>query len=415
MTDIDVRLITDAELPTWLRASNTGFLRPPEPTPDQIAGRQVVHQNTRGYGAFEHDKIVATYRSFPQELTAIGGNPVKANALCNVSVLPTHRRRGLLTRFIDLDLPAAKERGDVVSTLVAAEYRIYERFGYGPATSMAEWEIDATRTGLDPRWAAPECGGTIEMITQEDVRKVGPELHDRFRKGQPGAISRPPAHWDIVTGALRMYPDWKEPLCAVYRAPSGEIEGLVRYDVSDDWTGGGQAKNTATVRELTATTAAAQRALWHHLCSVDWVGKVRSGWRAPDDLLPRLLPDPRSASITRLADWLWVRLLDVQQALEARSYDHEGSLVLEVHDRLGLAGGRFELTAGPEGARCVRSTRSADLALDISDLASLWLGDESAARLAALGRVREERAGAVRTAGALLGSSSGRPWCPDLF
>ena len=32
------------------------------------------------------------------------------------------------------DLAAAKERGDVVATLIAAEYPIYGRYGFGPAT-----------------------------------------------------------------------------------------------------------------------------------------------------------------------------------------------------------------------------------------------------------------------------------------
>jgi hypothetical protein len=52
--------------------------------------------------------------------------------------------------------------------------------------------------------------------------------------------------------------------------------------------------------------------------------------------------------------------------------------------------------------------------LDVGELAALWLGDESAVRLAALGRVREERAGAARMADALLRTSR-RPWCPDMF
>jgi hypothetical protein len=47
-------------------------------------------------------------------------------------------------------------------------------------------------------------------------------------------------------------------------------------------------------------------------------------------------------------------------------------------------------------------------------LASVWLGGESVLRLAALGRVREEREGAARKADALF-RSSGRPWCPDIF
>ncbi|MFD9090444.1 sterol carrier protein domain-containing protein, partial [Streptomyces prasinus] len=59
-------------------------------------------------------------------------------------------------------------------------------------------------------------------------------------------------------------------------------------------------------------------------------------------------------------------------------------------------------------------TEDADLSLDVAELASLWLGDESAVRLAALGRVREGRAGAAREADALLRTSR-RPWCPDIF
>ncbi len=142
--------------------------------------------------------------------------------------------------------------------------------------------------------------------------------------------------------------------------------------------------------------------------------QVKSDWRAPDDLLPHLLPNPPAARITMHADWLWVRILDVVRALEARTYEGEGALVLEVVDGSGTAGGRYLLEASPAGASCTATTRSADLTLDVRELATLWLGDESVARLVALGRVREERAGAGRGADALLRTSR-RPWCLDMF
>ncbi|MHC5905641.1 GNAT family N-acetyltransferase [Streptomyces sp. S6] len=412
---IDIRLIRDDERLAWLRALRTGFLQVSTVSEEQVAGRRVADAESRVYGAFEGQRVVGTYRSFPQELTVPGGGVVAANAISNVAVLPTHRRRGVLTRVMREDLTAAKERGDVAATLIAAEYPIYGRYGFGPATSVAEWSVDATRTGLDPRWAAPECGGRVEVVEPEDVRKAGPELHERVRRGQPGAVSRTQAWWDTATGVLRVYEGERPmPAFVAYRSPAGEIEGLAAYSVDDAWSGGGQAANTLTVKWLIGTSPAAQRALWHFLCSIDWVATVETGWRGPDDLLPRLLPDPRAARVKMLSDWLWVRLLDVGRALEARAYDAEGELVLEVDDAAGLAGGRFLLEASPKGASCTPSTRSADLALDVSDLASLWLGDESVARLAALGRVREVRAGAVREAGALL-RTSGRPWCPDMF
>src|SRR4051794_29137031 len=187
---IDVRPITEAELPDWIRALNTGFLRPPTASESEIADRRTYTVPARTLGAFDGDRCVATFRSFPQELTAVGGRSVPADAISNVTVTPTHRRRGLLSRMMSQDLAAAKQRGDVVATLIAAEYPIYGRFGFGPVTHATQWAIDVPRTGLDARWSGPADGGRIDLVDGEDVRKLGPELHERLRHAQPGAVSR---------------------------------------------------------------------------------------------------------------------------------------------------------------------------------------------------------------------------------
>ncbi|MDQ0991665.1 GNAT family N-acetyltransferase [Streptomyces sp. V3I7] len=415
--DVDVRPVTEAEFIEWQRALNTGFLRERRLTREQLEVRRRQFVSGRLLGAFDGDRCVATLRSFDQELTAVGGATVPADAITNVSVTSTHRRRGLLTRMMSRDLAAARDRGDVVATLIAAEYPIYGRYGFGPATSLAEWTVDVPRAGLDPRWSGPECGGRVDLVEGEEVRDVGPKLHERVRRAQAGAISRDDLWWQMHTGVVRHDREWTEPFYAVYRAPSGEVEGLVAYTCDGTWRDK-QPDHTAEVRSLIAATPAAERALWHHLCSIDWITKVKSDRRAPDDLLPHLLPNPRAAGITVRADWLWVRILDVVRALEARTYEGTGTLVLEVADRDGLTGGgrrRYRLEASPEGASCTPVTaEGADLTLDVGELAALWLGDEPATRLVALGRVREERAGAARVADALLYTSR-RPWCPDVF
>ncbi|MFI9254694.1 GNAT family N-acetyltransferase [Streptomyces sp. NPDC053069] len=421
----DVRSVTEAEFEDWLRAHAVGFLRPPVVTPEQVDARRGQFVPGRLLGAFDDGRCVATFRSFTQELTAVGGASVPADAITNVSVTATHRRRGLLSRMMAQDLAAAKERGDVVATLIAAEYPIYGRYGFGPATWANEWTIEVPRAGLDPRWSGPGDGGRIELVDGEDVRKLGPELFERFRRLQPGAVSRDELWWQVNTGAVRFYDDWTEPFYAVYRAAHGEVEGLVAYKSDETWTGK-QPDQTASVLGLVATTTAAERALWHFLCSIDWITKVKCGYRGPDDLLPRYLPDPRAARIISHADWLWLRILDVVRALEARTYDGAGAVVLEVVDGRGspraseaergggLAAGRFRLEASPDGASCTPTTVSADLTLDVGELASVWLGGESLLRLVALGRVQEEREGAARKADALF-RSPGRPWCPDIF
>ncbi|MDF3300346.1 GNAT family N-acetyltransferase [Streptomyces tropicalis] len=421
--DLDVRPVTEAEHPAWIRTLHTGFLRPPKVSAAEVAGRGAALASSRTLGAFDAGAprvggaapVVATFRSFDQELTAVGGTPVPANAITNVSVAATHRRRGLLTRMMTQDLAAAKERGDVVATLIAAEYPIYGRYGFGPAAWAAQWTVDVPRAGLDPRWSGPEGGGRIDLADGAEVRRTGPGLHERLRRVQPGAVSRGERWWRIATGELRVSDEpWTEPFHAVYRSADGTVEGLVTYDCDDTWGDAKQPQNTLRVRDLVAVTPAAERALWHYLCSVDWITSVRSGWRAPDDLLPLLLPDPRAAGIVTQADFLWVRILDVRRALETRTCEGRGALVLDVADPAGLAGGRLLLDASPEGVSCTPTTRSADLALEVGELAALWLGDESAVRLAALGRVREERAGAARKADALLRTSR-RAWCPDIF
>ncbi|MFE3633201.1 GNAT family N-acetyltransferase [Streptomyces cellostaticus] len=410
----DVRTVDDDEFEDWLRALNTGFLREPVSSPEVVESRRLQCAAGRSLGAFDNGRCVATFRSFAQEITAVGGAAVPADAVTNVTVSPTHRRRGLLGRMMARDLAAAKERGDVVATLIAAEYPIYGRYGFGPATWTTEWTVEVPRSGLDPRWSGPEDGGRIDLVAGEDVRELGPELHERVRRTQAGAVSRDELWWRTNTGAVRFGGDWTEPFYAVHRAASGEIEGLVSYGSDDHWHDK-QPHNTADVNWLLAATPAAERALWRFLCSIDWITRVRSGWRGPDDLLPFFLPDPRAARVTTHADWLWVRILDVVRALEARTYEGAGSLVLEIVDADGLAGGRFRLEASPHGASCVPAGgASADLTLPVSELGTMWLGDESPVRLAALGRVQEEREGAARKADALL-RTPGRPWCPDVF
>ncbi|MGY0492724.1 GNAT family N-acetyltransferase [Streptomyces sp. WG-D5] len=422
--EIPVRPITADELSDWSRTLNTGFVRPPAPSPEVVAKRRAYFDLSRTRAAFapaapEADgagtKQVATFRSFAQELTVPGGATVPTDAVTNVTVSPTHRRRGLLSRMMAADLTEAKERGDVAATLIAAEYPIYGRFGFGCATTATTWEIDVPRAGLDTRWSGPEGGGRVDFADAAEVRKVGPELHEKLRGRTAGFVSRGEQWWQHSTGLWPTPEDpWTEPFHAVYRNARGEVEGLAVYTVEPRFNDNVQPACTAKVADLFGLTPAAERALWHFVCSVDWVTVVESGHRAPDDLLPDLLPDPRAARVVRQADSLWVRILDVVRALEARSYDTSGEVVLEVTDAAGFADGRFKLTAAPGGAVCAPSAASPHLTVDVRELGVLWLGDVSAVRLAALGRLFEHEPGAAAAFGTLMGTAR-RPWCPDLF
>ncbi|MFB4194759.1 GNAT family N-acetyltransferase [Streptomyces carpaticus] len=405
---------SDADTDAWNRAVMLGFQHPSTLTDDELKLRREKQEYRRARGVFDGDQCVATFKSFDQELTVPGGTLLGVNAVSAVTVNPAYRRRGLLSELMGTDLAEAKERGDAAATLIAAEYRIYGRFGYGPAASLAGFTVKGLRSGVPSRWTAPEEGATVAFVDGAEVRKIGPELHDRFRRGQPGAVNRPALWWERFTGEVRFgHETWQDPFYVVYRDGAGVPQGLLKYTTDKKWDVD-LPDNTATVHDLIATTPAAQRGLWLFLLSVDWITTLRTENRGPDDLLPLLLPDPRSARLTEQSDFFWLRPLDVPALLTSRSYATAGELVFEVHDAMGLAGGRFALTASAEGAECAPTTRSADLTLDVGAFGTLFLGDISAVRLAGAGRLTEETPGAVARANTLLNTGA-RPWCPDSF
>ncbi|MBO8187983.1 GNAT family N-acetyltransferase [Streptomyces spirodelae] len=419
---VEIRTLAGSEeYPEWLRAVSTGFFRGPAVTDEEAQVRALGTDLARVQGAFDGGRCVATFRTMPQAMTVPGGATQDACAVTAVTVSPTHRRRGLLTGMMANALSAAKERGDAIASLIAAEYPIYGRYGFGPAAWTTEWEVLTSRTGLDRRYAGPADlgdGGRVELVDAAEFRKLLPAVHERFRTGpqRQGAVDRDEKWWRLATGDLRFPDDGYTPAFhAVYRDADGQPQGGVSYTSDDVWQAK-QPEQTVTVRDLFATTAAGEAALWRFVLAMDWVQRVRTGLRAPDDVLPLLLPDPRAARTVAHADWLWIRPLDVPRMLTARSYPVEGSLVLQVRDKDGYAAGCFKLEAdGPRGgARCAATTEDPELSLDVSELGALFLGDESPMRLAALSRLTEHREGAAQRAEVLFRTAR-RPWCPDVF
>jgi predicted acetyltransferase len=409
-SDVVVRRITGGEFLAWSRALDNGFLRT---SGDAVHERRSATADPeRTLGAFDGPRCVATCRSFPLEVTVPGGRTLPASGITNVSTTATHRRRGLLTRMMAAELGATVERGEPLAVLIAAEYAIYGRYGFGHATTSVTFEVDLPRAAL-PGWAPP-ADGRIDLVDADEVLAHGPGVLDRFRRTRPGAISRSRHRWETELGRHRISGEsWQEPLYALYRDASGRPDGVLAYTCDDVW----EAKLpqvTLTVRDLIAATPQAEVALWRYAMSVDWVRRVVADYRPPDDILPLLLGEPRAARATTSADFMWLRLLDLPRALASRTYAGRGALVLEVHDPAGHAAGRFLLDAGPDGATCTPTTCGADLTLDVGALGSLYLGEESASRLAVVGRVAEDRPGAAERADALFRTAR-RPWCQDIF
>ncbi|MFF0220028.1 GNAT family N-acetyltransferase [Streptomyces vinaceus] len=412
---IEVRTIREDELSAWARALNLGFMRAHVGEDTELL--RTFFEADRWLAGFGNGHIVSTFRSFDAQLTVPGGAAIAADAITNVAVKATHRRRRLLSRMMAEDLSAARGRGSAVAILIAAEYNIYGRFGFGPATLGNGCKVDLARAG-GLRTGLPEpVGGRIDFATMTEVRELGPLLHERYRRIQPGAIDRSPSWWQLNTGAVTpAASDWTEPLVAVHRDASGTVTGLIAYRVDGAWDGA-LPDCTLTVSDFLALDLPTAVALWQFAFSVDRVHKVVVSGLAPDDPLPLLLNDPRAVTPQAYnADFMWLRVLDVPAAFNARSYDAPGRVVLDVTDPAGYAAGRWALEAATDGTgRCTATTDDPDLSLGASALGTLYLsGHTSASCLTAARLITENRPGAAAAADRILRTHS-RAWNPDEF
>ncbi|HEU4842056.1 MAG TPA: GNAT family N-acetyltransferase [Ilumatobacteraceae bacterium] len=409
MSSIEIRAITPDEAVRYRRAIRAGFLDA-ETVDDEEWCREQMQPYDRSLATFDGPDIVASLASFPTELTLPGGATVPVGAVTAVTCRATHRRRGLLTEMIGRDLAASQERGEVADILIAAEYPIYGRFGYGPAVATTSWELV---TGAATRFTNPGSG-SVQFVDNATFRKEAPAIFDRLRVARPGMIRRDDLDWDVHAD-LRRYPEAKpwqgfRLLCV---DDAGTPQGYASYTVDKKWTEM-RPQCVIELSELAAATPDAEARLWRFIAELDLVALVKAGDRPTDEALPWLIDNGRLAKQVSSFDHIWVRPLDVARLLTTRSYATSGRVVIEVVDAQGHAGGRFLLDASPDGATCVATTESVELTMPVKALGAAALGGVDVGALARARWLDEHVAGASERAGTLLAGTVA-PWCNTWF
>ena len=359
----------------------------------------------RMHAAFDGDSIVGGAGAFPFELTIPGGQ-LGCGGVTVVGVLPTHRRRGVLTSMMRAQLEDIRDRGEPLAALWASEEAIYRRFGYGMAALGTEMALARGYHALRAP-ANPEVG--VRLVSLDDAKGLVPPIYERTRLRTPGMYARSPDWWE--TRILDDPADRRED-GAAKNVAIADLDGVpsayALYRVVSKWEG---AANAGHVRILESMgDDGAELGLWSFLLGLDWVGTFRANHLPIDHPLLHALVYPRRA-LLRLYDTLFLRLVDVGAALTARSYASEEPLVLELEDAfLPENSGRWRIADGGAG----RTDDDADLALDVNEAGSLYLGGFTASELVRAGLVRELREGAAQRADRLFATSR-KPWCPEIF
>jgi predicted acetyltransferase len=397
----------------------------------------------RSLAAFDGGTPVGIAAAHSFRLSVPGSELLPAAGVTWVSVLPTYRRRGVLSSIMRRQLEDVRGRGEPLAVLWASEAAIYSRFGYG----RASWVLSLTLRRGEAALAATVTADRSLVLRLADPSAALAELakvYDTVLAGRPGLFVRNESWWQRTIYDPPEDRKGASPLrCVLAEDDSGPrgyaLYSAIRLPSAEPYL----PSDALTVRELMAVDPAASAALWTDLLSRDLTSEFRARLRPVDDPLLYQLADPRRAR-PQPADGLWVRIVDVAGALAGRRYSCPVDAVIEVRDDLLPANaGRWRLTtasgAGDAGAAssgaassgaagavaasdagrglaatCARVSSAADVELDVTQLGAAYLGGTRLGTLAEAGLVTELRPGAVRQLSAAM-SWDPAPWCPTIF
>lgn len=345
----------------------------------------------------ELGEIAAVHASFGTEMVTPGGRRVPTAGLSWLGVHPAHRRRGLMTSMMRDHFARCLERGEAVSALYAMEAEIYSRFGYGMASQTVKASIPRGAK-MWPVEGADDLTVRLERADFDAHDELVSELQAKLTR--PATILNPVgsgrnARFTDPVGNRHGYEKWR--ICIVEDRGEPVAYAFFRRKPDSEL---GIHDGVCQVREHGSLTAAASQRLWATLTDFDLVGTTHTENLATDDPLLYQLKDARGAR-SKVIDNLWVRLLDVQTALESREYFHDCDVTFALTDKhVPDNAGVWRIVVAGADATVTKvgndPTATADLSMDARHLSTIYLGGTSVEALAAAGQIHEHTPGQAR-------------------
>ena len=337
-----------------------------------------------------------------QYLLNIPGTQAKVAAVADVSVLPNHRRKGLLTKMMRTQLTNIYERDELFAALWAEESPIYGRFGYGIASIHEDWILHRQNNEFNINVPG---NGTIEYINSSKITELLPIIYEKATFDVPAVIRRPELYWKVIAEDFESKRNNESKMQHVIYRQGNEINGYVSYRTVPEGI---------SIHELMGTDLNSTVGLWRFCLDMDLRLKSQIYRRPLDDILPMLLTDPGKLSRT-IKEGLWLRLVNIEKALELRKYSLDTRLVLKVIDSFCEWNDQtFELQTSDNGNKCSPSNLKADICITASDLASVYLGAIKFSTLLKSGRIQLETDNAIHKADMMF-SYKHAPWSPFYF
>jgi predicted N-acetyltransferase YhbS len=376
------------------------FEVPAVPPEQQLIGLSEEHRFAAEIEAADGGTYAGVYAVFPMTLIVPAADgttgQVPSAGLTAVGVHPDHRRKGVLNAMMRHHLEQVhEEAGTYLSVLHASEPAIYGRYGYG----LASLELDVT-LGRGTKLVAPHLEEAAAAVTTQlttvsdtDVPKRMRECH--LDRAELGSVVGEPGYYARVCAQLPQDLRDKEPWRVLFARRDGVDVGFAMLRRTHKWD---RARPAGELRVWALVgDPAARLALLRRLVDFDLIGTVTLSAVGIDDPLLRWVGGPRATTDVATYDSLWVRLVDLPEALQERSWCAPCDVVVDVTDASAPWNhGTWRIQADGAGAATVeRTTAEAAVRLPVEALGSAYLGGGNLVALQRAGLVSEQRRGAV--------------------
>lgn len=380
---------------------------------ERVAERELLEVD-RTLGAYDGEQVVGSATMYSLRMTVPGGHLVPTAGVSWVAVLPTHRRRGIMRDLMRRQLDDIHQGGrEPIAALWASEPAIYGRFGYGMASTSLALEVPRAQHRLLGVPGAAEL--RVRLVDAEASLDAVRAVYDAAVPRRAGMLAPPTQAW---RRARILDPESRREGASALRTllvedDAGEVRAYARYTTKPEWGPGGAA-GVLTVRELEWRDPAGAAAAWRYLLDVDLIATVKARNRPVDEPLLQLLANPRGARPV-VGDALYVRIVELADAMRARAYAGPVDVVLDVEDEFcPWNSGRWRLRVSAGEVQCARTDTPADIALTARELGATYLGGTTLRALADAGLITEHTPGRVTALSRALRDDAA-PWCPFVF
>ncbi|MFI1240344.1 GNAT family N-acetyltransferase [Nocardia salmonicida] len=342
--------------------------------------------------------IVGTVMFYRMSLTVPGRSCLDFAGVGMGLVAPTHQRHGIYRKIYRYLLDQVDGHGIPLMGGMPSKGGIYRRFGLGPSAFSSEVTICRGEARLIARG---QPAATVREIESDEARDILPAIYDRWVKETVGAVSRSAEWWDNYFSEI-------SGSSLIERYFMVHEDGYLTYTLNRAF-----GDTSIAIGDFCAVNDDSHTDLWQAVLGLEMFDTIRAELRIDDPIFLKLT-DMRSVKTSNKRDVLWMRLVNIAEAMSRRGYASDGSVIVQVSDPFEISSGTFELVAENGVGHCVPTNASADIHLSLDDLSSLYLGAISPSELSAAGRMEVLHDGALRRLGSMLRTDDA-PFCNTYF